>query len=274
MDNQNNPTNFTPSEKQEQPVNASPLTSYAPDDLTQQQPLQPVPIMTQKATLPAVNPSAVSYQQTGVPLNNMSQPIQPDLPNNPVTPKNHKRGLAICLAVLAILLIGAGSLSALNTFNKSKNSSLATTKPINCTPVAANSVDRATAVTAFNRFAAAVKVSNQKCVDALSTNYFVDSQAKSFPSAKGNWITYSNPNFDAIKSTVDDFKSLPPTINDSNFTESVYGRPYEVNGVLIKAATGKTLSLQLTISGGTKLTMHLSFVAENNQVLADQLEFN
>jgi hypothetical protein len=183
----------------------------------------------------------------------------------------------VIIAVVLLLLAGVGFAYYQHKNKKpeefggsvSLNGSKATAST--CIPITATSLDQASMISEYKKFADAVKSNNQNCADGLSTSFFMALAKQTFSVPDGKWIASKNP---INKLSMNDyFTKLPSTLQDSSFRQKDYTRATVV-GMQSQPESGTTLSYPVDLSAlgdKSKNQISISFVLENSQIKVDDI---
>lgn len=226
---------------------------------------RPIPSNQEEITAP---PSSSSVGHTV----SMSQ-IQPDetISNLPVPQKSIfslKVIIASILILIILTVIGVTAYVALPSLLSKTNSGSPVAE--SCTPIG-GSLDDITAKKAFTNFVAAVKKSDQGCVDQQSTNVLKKVESQTYATEDGNWINKATE----LRSAVDDIKSLPNEFDAAKLVAKEYTRSdYSAYEGLKDSGTasGITVKYPLKSTGKTAMNIAISFVTEGNKILADSIQ--
>jgi len=222
-------------------------------------------------------PAVVNAQEPSMPpvapVPNSSMPVSPAVPSETspylVPPKKSKFSskIMITAGVVIVGLVAAGILAYIvfSSMNQ-KDGGIA----VSCTPIKAGSLDNATARKAYKNFVAAVKKGDQACVDQLSSTILKKVESQTYAASDGNWINKDSQ----VRSAVDDIRDLPGTLESGKINTEDYTRAdYTAYKGLEKSdtASGITVQYPLKSGGKTVLNVAVSFVSENNKILADNI---
>lgn len=197
--------------------------------------------------------------------------LQPESP----TPK---RSLKFTIIAAILILTLAGGVFAYYYSKNSKKNEIGGTVSLNgngaasyCIPIIATSLDKASAITTYERFAKAVAAKNQKCANDLSTSFFLSLSKQKFGAQDGNWITAKPLGLRPIS---DDFSQLPSTYNEASFKQTDYTRSLVAGSSDHSTPTGTTLSYPVDLSKYTgnsseKWQISISFILENGNIRVD-----
>jgi|GEM_PF-3478756 hypothetical protein len=260
MDNQQDPNSQAPHQ---------PGSVFAPQSTAD---LIAAPVVSTPAPQPVQEPQSVSQPQV-FPQDSAIQPA-PTLMSTPSAPASNTVGFTppqtkrkikgIVILILAMLVIGGGGAFALLVLHKSPSAAL------NCTPPAASSLDKTTAVGVYTSFAEAVKQSNQSCADSLSSNYFKQQQAQVFPGSNGKWVTMREG---GLASVADRLSKLPMTLSSSSFTQSDYTEAIAEGSINTTAPVqGITLTYPLNGANDVQYHLNISLILQSGKVVVDNLE--
>lgn len=219
---------------------------------------------------PTVDESAQNQQpQAGVAMGGdqaSKQVGQGNIPSS--SPRRSKKKLLIPLAIILVVVAGLGG--AFGFANSHKSAKL------NCAPPAGATVDKATAITLYEQVVSAIKASNQTCVNALSSNFFLSYNKQVESPPNGSWITYSPGGVGPLTS---DFSRLPKSLVNSKFVGKDYSRfqvqaPTGGNVSYYHPAQGIQLRYPAGItrnngSGQDEFYFYFGFVSQNGKVVID-----
>lgn len=261
-------------ENDQQPL--SPFSSN-PTDGRQPPPEQPVPNtpnytnVTGAPSYPAANRPASRLPEYDFIINT-PLPGQKMAGPGATSAAISKRPIILMLVSFGVFLLIIVLLAAARPRHTTPSSSASSSTALHCTPPASNAADEKDAEAVFKTFALAIKQKNQPCADALSSNYFKQLQAQTFPGSNGKWITKSEGGLPSLAVRLAD---LPKSFTAANFKSSAYSRP-ETVGVSKQASdlpTGITLHYPVTDAyTKAKTALYISFISSNGKVVVDSLE--
>lgn len=246
--NENNPINDTPntSDTPAQPP------QFSDGSMPMQEPAQPDPL--------SPSPSEGDRMVASVP----PQPVaaEANKPKKWIMP-------AVLIALVIVVLVG-GAIAAFallgDNDNKKENNTATTTT--GCTDTSAPLNDDS-AKSAYKQFVAALKSDDQSCANTLSTDVFQTVRSQTYAAPKGEWLSKSGDN-----SGIGDFKKLPDTLEAEKLSTAEYIRAdYSGYEGLENAGQPEGLTVKYTMKSdkGYDLHLNLSFVAENDKLLVDDL---
>jgi hypothetical protein len=248
--------------EQNRSVNPTPPQPQQP---TPPAPTNPTPVPQTPEQQPVVSVQSDDPTQTSAPT------IAPMVMSGAVVAEHHrgsKKWLVIVLVVVVAALVAGGGLYALKHGSNNSNTSTSST---DCQAPTGALTD-SSAEAAYGNFVKAIKSNSQQCVDNLSTTVFQKVQSQTFGAPDGNWLTKKT----SLPSGLDDFRKLPATLNNQNFSTEEYVRPnYSAFQGLENAGQpqGIEVKYKLPNSGhGYSLNLDLAFVKQANKILVDELQ--
>lgn len=263
---------------------------------------EPEPLHTPQPPAPQPAKSAITPQAAtessppdAAPAHQPAPASSPSKSSSPSNPRDYSLILTIAIAAVVFILVAVGAVFAYQHPKKKVATAPAVSQmhhditapespsPQNCVPLAASSLSKASAESAYRNFVKAVVTQNQTCADDLSSSFFL-SQAKSeFGAPDGKWITASPQ---GIRPLWKDLAQLPATLSDTSFTQSAYTRPIVMqqtsSGLQGQPSNnsdqpqGIKLSYPVDISKYTgssseKWQVSLSFILQGGKVQVDDL---
>jgi hypothetical protein len=182
----------------------------------------------------------------------------------------------VAIAVVAVLLIGGSVAAVLLSSKKPTKTNTNSTASQSCTdPTTGTTLSKQNAEITYVRVAQAIKEKNQTCVTSLSSAYFSQVQALTFPNTNGQWITKSEDNLPSLASRL---ANIPSSFTVSQFTSSDYTRAATTDSTG-KPVSGTTLPKGITLSYSItdaytkeKAYLEISFIANNGKVAVDYLK--
>jgi hypothetical protein len=180
--------------------------------------------------------------------------------------QNNSNGFS--LIELLLILLACGCIAVIGLYIHGKQTRKVA---IMCTTTSSTSVDNRKAEDMYKTFITAIRQKDQECVDNLSSAYFIQYQKMVYPSANGNWVSYSQNGLPAMASRL---ALLPKTLDAKTFILTDYTESV-VNGNDKGIGSSETKGTTITypyVDNGTKMHLNLSFVTQNGKLLVDFFE--